>query len=100
MSFANVSNMKSALPSADGGHKAPAVAIDGEGKEWSKPLEYNYEELAQQGPVEATNWEGNAAIYEWNDEYGEVGPKHPELEVMLFGDPETRRDHTGLDFTA
>lgn len=29
-------------------------------------------------------WAGNAAKYEWKDEYGDVGPEIPELEEMLF----------------
>ncbi|KAF4589572.1 DEAD/DEAH box RNA helicase [Ophiocordyceps camponoti-floridani] len=43
-------------------------------------------------------WEGNARIYEWNDEYGDIGPKFPELELELFGDPNTRHERVGLDF--
>nr|XP_036588886.1 DEAD/DEAH box helicase [Colletotrichum truncatum]KAF6800528.1 DEAD/DEAH box helicase [Colletotrichum truncatum] len=100
MSFPDITEIQSALPSANAGQNLPVVAIDGEGKEWTKPLNYNYDELAQQGPIESSNWEGNNVIYEWNDEYGDVGPKHPELEIMLFGDPESRRDHSGLDFTS
>ena len=26
-----------------------------------------------------------AAVYEWNDEYGDVGPRFEELEKQLFG---------------
>ncbi|GKT62333.1 DEAD/DEAH box helicase [Colletotrichum tofieldiae] len=100
MSTFDTADMQSALLSVGSDKKAPAVAIDNEGKEWTQPLPYNYEELAQQGHVETTDWEGNGAIYEWNDDYGDVGPKFPELELALFGDPDTRRDHTGLDFSA
>lgn len=100
MSAFETADMQSALPGDPSAEKAPAAAIDSDGKEWTKPLSYNYDELAQQGPIETTNWEGNNVIYEWDEEYGEVGPKHPELELMLFGDPDTRREHTGLDFTA
>ncbi|GJC82897.1 ATP-dependent RNA helicase ded1 [Colletotrichum liriopes] len=99
MSTFDTADMQSALLSVGSDKKAPAVAIDNEGKEWTQPLPYNYEELAQQGQVETTDWEGNGAIYEWNDDYGDVGPKFPELELALFGDPDTRRDHTGLDFS-
>jgi len=31
------------------------------------------------------DWASNAAVYEWNDEFGDVGPRHPELEKQLFG---------------
>ncbi|KAK2014140.1 DEAD/DEAH box helicase [Colletotrichum eremochloae] len=100
MSAFDTADMQSALPSEGLGKKTPAAALDNEGKQWTTPLPYNYEELAQQGPVETTDWEGNGAVYEWNDEFGDVGPKFPELELALFGDPNTRRDHTGIDFSA
>ena len=29
-------------------------------------------------------WASNAVRYEWDDEYGDVGPAHPELERQLF----------------
>ncbi|KDN61868.1 putative DEAD/DEAH box helicase [Colletotrichum sublineola] len=100
MSAFDTADMQFALPSEGLGKKTPAAALDNEGKQWTTPLPYNYEELAQQGPVETTDWEGNGAVYEWNDEFGDVGPKFPELELALFGDPNTRRDHTGIDFSA
>jgi ATP-dependent RNA helicase DDX3X len=31
------------------------------------------------------DWHGTATKYEWKDEYGEVGPRIPELEKQLFG---------------
>ena len=34
----------------------------------------------------APTWAANAAKYEWDDEYGDVGPEHEELKEMLFGD--------------
>ncbi|KAK5111897.1 hypothetical protein LTR62_004629 [Meristemomyces frigidus] len=30
-------------------------------------------------------WRGKAQVYEWTDEFGEVGPQVPALEAMLFG---------------
>ena len=39
-------------------------------------------------PFLTTEWAINAARYEWNDEYGDLGPKIPELEAMLFGEAE------------
>lgn len=35
--------------------------------------------------VEVSGWASNAAIYDWDDDYGDVGPRHPELEAQLFG---------------
>lgn len=43
-------------------------------------------------------WDGNAAVYQWSDEFGDVGPKFPSLELELFGDPANRHERTGLDF--
>jgi ATP-dependent RNA helicase DDX3X len=37
------------------------------------------------GGLQQGDWSSNAAVYEWNDEYGEVGPAFPELEKQLFG---------------
>lgn len=39
----------------------------------------------------------SARVYEWNDEFGDVGPKIPELEEQLFGTAETRGE--GIDFS-
>ena len=30
-------------------------------------------------------WSSNATVYEWNDEYGDVGPAFVDLEKQLFG---------------
>lgn len=35
--------------------------------------------------VEVGSWASNAATYEWNEDFGDVGPRHPELEKQLFG---------------
>lgn len=52
--------------------------------------------------AEAAGWEGNAPVYEFDPtavEYGEVGPRHPELEEQLFGRPETRGvDAVGINY--
>ncbi|KZF20464.1 DEAD/DEAH box RNA helicase [Xylona heveae TC161] len=36
-------------------------------------------------------WAANAVKYEWSDEYGDVGPAHPELEKQLFQDENIMR---------
>ena len=48
------------------------------------------------GGLRDGDWACNAAIYEWNDEYGDVGPKFPELEQQLFGAANHTR--TGIKF--
>ena len=35
---------------------------------------------------------GDAARYEWRDEYGDVAPEMPELEAILFGQDITARE--------
>lgn len=61
---------------------------------WVEPEKYDYEAYnagtnearqAVDGALELPIWAANATKYEWKDEYGEVGPAHPELEAMLFG---------------
>ncbi|KEY68700.1 hypothetical protein S7711_00574 [Stachybotrys chartarum IBT 7711] len=55
--------------------------------------------VGQGFPPDTDKWDGGARIYQWNDEFGDVGPKFPDLEVELFGDPATRHDRAGLDFS-
>ncbi|KAM3432236.1 hypothetical protein MY4824_006670 [Beauveria thailandica] len=50
------------------------------------------------GILNSDVFDGSAPIYQWSDEYGDVGPKIESLEVELFGDPATRHERTGLDF--
>lgn len=61
----------------------------------------------QEAPPAVTNYgniktsdtyDGSAPIYQWDDEYGDVGPKIDQLELELFGDPATRHERAGLDF--
>lgn len=62
---------------------------------WGEPTKFDYESYnagsreerqavaaAQEGP----EWAATATKYEWSDEYGDVGPAHPQLERLLFGD--------------
>jgi ATP-dependent RNA helicase DDX3X len=44
-------------------------------------------------------WDGHARVYEWKEEFGDVGPELPELEFELFGPPSEREDKAGLDFS-
>lgn len=54
---------------------------------------------ASQTVGERLVFEGSARIYEWNDEFGDVVPRVPELEEELFGAPDKRHGRTGLDFS-
>ncbi|KAI1300441.1 P-loop containing nucleoside triphosphate hydrolase protein [Xylaria venustula] len=59
---------------------------------WGEKTQNDYNE-----GNENVSWEGNVRVYEWDGEEGDLGPEHPELESMLFGDPSTR-DPQGIDF--
>lgn len=78
-------------------------AVDGEAPanestdKWVPPQAFDYAALAQ-GPAEAT-FGSSARTYEWDKDFGDVGPKYPELEIELFGTPESRLERTGLDFS-
>lgn len=62
------------------------------------PVEDNNDENQDDavGGLREGDWAGNAAVYEWNDEYGDVGPKFPALEKQLFGAGNHTR--TGIKF--
>ncbi|KAK4187317.1 DEAD/DEAH box RNA helicase [Podospora australis] len=100
-SFDNNSDMKNALidaqaaPSGDENAESvpnhtPQQGFNLAGENWTKSgtsTSYNYAEFADGAEHE---WAGNAQVYEFTDEFGDVGPEHPDLEVQLFGEPETR----------
>lgn len=61
---------------------------------WVEPQKFDYDtynnkpkDVGEQQP-DLPAWAANATKYEWSDEFGDVGPPHPELEKMLFGDEE------------
>ncbi len=49
---------------------------------WTETVAFDYDEFQRQG---GDDWLGNAKVYEWNEEYGDVAPGHPELERQLYG---------------
>lgn len=67
---------------------------------WVERTAFDYTAMAQ--AQAGSTWDGNARIYQWSDEYGDVGPAFEELEVELFGSAEDRNKHIGggLDFSA
>lgn len=40
---------------------------------------------------ESSAWLSDAAIYQWDDEFGDVGEPNPELEKILFQDENIQR---------
>ncbi|OBT86812.1 hypothetical protein VE02_03918 [Pseudogymnoascus sp. 03VT05] len=53
--------------------------------------------LAPGDVLQDEGWANNATVYEWCDEYGDVGPAHPVLEKQLFGSDV--HVTTGIDFS-
>jgi ATP-dependent RNA helicase DDX3X len=70
---------------------AATVKQDG----WVEAQPYNYDSYAATSEAQ---WEGNARVYEFDGETGEVGPEFPELELELFGEVHNRGGH-GIDFS-
>ena len=96
------SDMAAALPDAQGGANektSDGVKIGDGGNEnsgWAERRAYDYDNLGRPGDGD---WDGNARIYEWDGEEGEIGPEHPELELMLFGPSDRREPTQGIDFS-
>lgn len=67
----------------------------GDVEQWNTAVPYNYDNFSRRD-----EWEGNARIYEWDGEHGEIGPEFPELETEIFGDRERGEDVAGLNFDA
>ncbi|CAM1501746.1 Fc.00g037300.m01.CDS01 [Cosmosporella sp. VM-42] len=66
-------------------------------EKWAKQEASDYTAGEDAGPQQT--WDGNVPVYQWDEEFGDVGPKFPELEIELFGPEDTRKERTGLDFS-
>ena len=86
----NTTDMQAALPTNGAKAMKPETPAG-----WAKQIEYNYEAFGKDAEHE---WDGNAKVYEWDGETGDIGPEFPELEVQLFGEPGQRAKH-GIDFS-
>ncbi|KAK5717381.1 hypothetical protein LTR15_009275 [Elasticomyces elasticus] len=53
-------------------------------KGWTEATAFDYEQFNRTGG-DNSDWAGAAKKYEWQDEYGDVAPEVPELEILLFG---------------
>ncbi|KAL1611307.1 hypothetical protein SLS59_000025 [Nothophoma quercina] len=63
---------------------------------WNNPIPFNYETVTGgEAPKDETRdnaaWLSDAVIYQWDDEFGDVGEPNPELEKMLFHDENLQR---------
>ena len=84
--------------------KAGVAAAGGE--TWVPPVSYDYEQYAKPADQSfAPNGEGesgggwghNAAKYEWQEEFGEIGPKNEDLEKVLFSSEHQTRKGVKYD---
>ncbi|RYP66816.1 hypothetical protein DL771_007614 [Monosporascus sp. 5C6A] len=98
--WGDFSSMKATLPEGgitEPGTTKPTPATEARPKRtepiepWVEKTAYEYEEVGDR------NWDGNARVYEWDGEEGDIGPEHPELENILFGKPEERNPQ-GINF--
>lgn len=63
---------------------------------WNNPIPFKYETVVGGQPAEdetrdGAAWLSDAVIYQWDDEFGDVGLPNPELEKMLFHDEYLQR---------
>lgn len=86
----NTQAMANALPSAGGPSQ--------EEKPWVEAQAFDYAAMTK--APDDQQWDGHARVYEWKEEFGDLGPEIPELELELFGVPADRKDKAGLDFSA
>jgi ATP-dependent RNA helicase DDX3X len=66
---------------------------------WVPPTAYDYSSYGADASS-YNDWDGNARIYEWDGDQGDLGPEVPELEVELFGVKGGNTEGTaGIDFS-
>jgi ATP-dependent RNA helicase DDX3X len=63
---------------------------------WNNPIPFNYDTVVGGEAVpdetrDSAAWLSDAAVYAWDDEFGDVGEPNPELEKMLFADEHLQR---------
>lgn len=78
---------------------APAPAAEqGANEEWAGHTrsKYDYETLGARGGLD--DYDGNARVYAWDGEQGDIGPEFLELEEELFGPPDQRNLPVPADF--
>lgn len=72
-------------PTTDGQAEKDAFLAKARDAGWSETTAFDYNAYQRSGGENAPEWMANAKVYEWNDEFGDVGPEIPQLEDMLFG---------------
>lgn len=97
-----VTDTNNAAPAGEPTENPEAPASEGPTKgataEWQAHPEtrYNYEEYG----IRDGEYDGNARVYHWDGEEGDIGPEFPELEVEIFGPPDQRGEAFGPEIGA
>jgi ATP-dependent RNA helicase DDX3X len=80
-------NTTDTTPTVGGLSEAETVALAERAREagWVDTVPVNYDVQRSSREDELTHYLQHSAVYEWADEYGDVGPEIPELEEQLFG---------------
>jgi ATP-dependent RNA helicase DDX3X len=55
---------------------------------WTHPIPFKYESVVGGTPAEdetrnSAVWQSDAAVYQWDDDFGDVGEPNPDLEVRV-----------------
>ncbi|KAK7743941.1 hypothetical protein SLS53_003963 [Cytospora paraplurivora] len=79
------------------GDAQPGVTGRAATEGWAEPEQYDYGEYAT--AAGNREFDGNATVYHWDGDEGDIGPEFPQLEAELFGPPDRRELPQGLDFT-
>lgn len=89
-------DVPSAKADGDAG-KNNTTAESGANPDWAAQgrTQYDYENLNGRDG----DYDGNAQVYHWDGEEGDLGPEFHELEAELFGPPEKRDLPQGIDFS-
>ncbi|KAH7078513.1 P-loop containing nucleoside triphosphate hydrolase protein [Paraphoma chrysanthemicola] len=64
---------------------------------WNNPIPFKYDTVvAGEAAVpdetrDSAPWLSDAAVYQWDDEFGDVGDRNPDLEKMLFENDDLQR---------
>lgn len=83
---------------AEGGADAAAIARQEQQAQdlarakdagWNNPIPFKYDTVDGGTPAkdetrDTAAWLSEAVIYQWDDDFGEIGDPNPELEKMLF----------------
>ncbi|KNG47246.1 DEAD-domain-containing protein [Stemphylium lycopersici] len=85
-----------ASPSADRKEQQAQDLARAKDAGWTNPIPFQYESVVGGNPAEdetreSAVWLSDAAIYQWDDDFGDVGEPNPELEKMLFLDEYLQR---------